>query len=141
MNPISMTVSRLLLGALGVAAAAFGVAHLLTETRTGTVTQLVVWAAGAVVLHDGVLVPLVLAAGLLLTRGRLRGVWRAALLTLGTVTLAALPALLRPGRPANPSVLPLDYPMGLAVVAAAVVVGAAVAAGRRLWPARGERQS
>ncbi|GAB2769358.1 hypothetical protein [Streptomyces daliensis] len=136
-----MIVSRLLLGVLGVAAASFGVVHLLTETRTGTVIPLVVWAAGAVVLHDAVLVPLVLAAGLLVTEGRLRGVWRAALLTLGTVTLVALPPLLRPGRPANPSVLPLAYPLGLAVVAAAVVAGAAMVAGRRLWLARRERQS
>ncbi|TDC21228.1 hypothetical protein E1265_18670 [Streptomyces sp. 8K308] len=70
------------------------------------------WLAGAALLHDLVLLPLVLAAGLLLRRlgGRpVRGVVRGGLVVAGCVTLVALPPLLRPGEPANPTVLPLDY--------------------------------
>jgi hypothetical protein len=43
-----------------------------------------------------------------------------------SATLIALPALLRPGPTPNPSVLPLDYGRGLAIVWGAVVVGTVV---------------
>jgi hypothetical protein len=81
-----------------------------------------VWLGGAVVLHDAVIGPLVLLAGLVVVRGRARGPVRGALVVAGALTVVALPVLLRPGRTANSSVLPLDYPrnwlIALAVVAA-----------------------
>jgi hypothetical protein len=128
-----MTAIRLLLGAGGLALAAVGVDHLLTETEPSTAWDVAVWAAGSVVLHDGVLAPAVLAVGLLLGGRRLRGVWRAGLLTAGMVTLVALPVLLRPGQTADPSVLPLDYPLGLTVTLSAIAAGTAATAGWQGW--------
>lgn len=133
----AVTVLRLLLGAAGTALGAYGGYLLLTGNPTESVGQVLLWGGSVLVLHDGLLVPAVLAAGLLLAGGRLSGVWRAGLLTAGTVTLVALPVLLRPGGRANPSVLPLDYPLGLAVVVAAVAAGTGAVAAWRLWRRRG----
>ncbi|MEU4064612.1 hypothetical protein AB0F25_19715 [Streptomyces wedmorensis] len=82
----------------------------------------VVWMAGAVVLHDGIVAPLVLAIGLLLVGRPERGVLRGALVVAGSLVLIALPLLARPGEPPNPSALPLPYGRNLAIVLAAVVV-------------------
>ncbi|RKS73509.1 hypothetical protein BZB76_4202 [Actinomadura pelletieri DSM 43383] len=84
-----------------------------------------VWFAGAAVLHDAVLVPVVLVAGV--ATGRLPGPWRRAARTAlvigGAVTLVAAPLVLGYGRRADePSRLPLPYDRNLAVVLAVVVV-------------------
>lgn len=58
---------------------------------------------------------------------------RGALLVAGALTAVALPVLLRPGRTANPSVLPLDYPRNWLIAMVAVATTAALwAAGRGL---------
>ncbi|MGW8361588.1 hypothetical protein ACWGK1_13580 [Streptomyces wedmorensis] len=84
----------------------------------------VVWLAGAVVLHDGIIAPLVLAIGLLLVGRPERGVLRGALVVAGSLVLIALPLLVRPGEPPNPSALPLPYGRNLVIVLSAVVVAA-----------------
>ncbi|NEA99607.1 hypothetical protein [Streptomyces sp. SID13726] len=130
-----MSAPRVAVGAVGVALMGVG-ALLLVEA--GDVPDVLVWLAGAVLLHDAVIAPLVLLAGLLLVRGGARGPVRGSLLVAGALTAVALPVLLRPGRPANPSVLPLDYPrnwlIALGVVAA---VTALWRLGRRLARGRG----
>lgn len=107
------------LGAAGLAALAFGVTTLLTDPQVGDWQGVVEWLAFAVVLHDGVLVPLMLLSGLALG-ARLRNRLRRPLVVAGSLTAVALPVLLRPGTPANPSVLPLDYQRGWAVSVSAV---------------------
>nr|WP_236070597.1 hypothetical protein [Streptomyces polyasparticus] len=97
---------RTVLGALGVAGMGLGV-WLLLGVRDPV--DVAVWLAGAIVLHDGLIAPLVLAAGLFVGGLRARGVVRAVLIVAGALTMIALPPLLRPGAPANSSVLPLDY--------------------------------
>jgi hypothetical protein len=88
------------------------------------------WLGGAVVLHDVVIAPMVLLIGPALVRGGVRGPVRAALVVAGALTTVALPVLLRPGRRANSSVLPLDYPrnwlVALVVVASVTAVWLAV---------------
>ncbi|MFF9158830.1 hypothetical protein ACF081_01105 [Streptomyces longwoodensis] len=114
------------MNALRVTAAAAGLAlmgvglSLLTDVRDPTGALL--WLGGAVVLHDALIAPLVLLVGLVLVRGGARGPVRGALLVAGALTAVALPVLLRPGRTANPSVLPLDYPRNWLIALAAVVV-------------------
>ncbi|GAA1863406.1 hypothetical protein [Actinomadura bangladeshensis] len=103
------------------------------------------WFAGPAVLHDAVLVPLVLAAGVATGRlpGRYRRIARAALVTAACVTAVALPLVLGYGRRADePSRLPLPYGRNLAIVVAAIAALAAAAAaarfiaGRRRGPER-----
>jgi len=119
-----MRTVRATLGVTGLALLAMGVRVLFLDTRAGTVPQVVLWLAGSVALHDFLLVPLVLLAGLALRGTPARTVWRGALLTGGCLTLLAAPLMLRPGSPSNPSVLPLDYPLNWAVTLVGTVLGA-----------------
>ncbi|MFC9392587.1 hypothetical protein ACFTWS_05395 [Streptomyces sp. NPDC057027] len=124
-----MSVLRYGLGMLGVALVGLG-AWLVVDQPDPL--GVFVWLAGALVLHDGILAPLVLAVGLLLVGRRRRGLLRGASLVAGSVVLVALPLLVRPGAPPNPSALPLPYGRNLAIVLAAVtVVTGVLIAGRR----------
>ena len=107
-----MKVTRYLAGAAGVTLMGVGVS-LLLDVRD--LTDVLVWLGGAVVLHDALIAPLVLSAGLLLVRGGPRGPVRGALIVAGALTV-----LLRPGRRANSSVLPLDYPRNWLIALVAV---------------------
>ncbi|MGW3727505.1 hypothetical protein [Streptomyces sp. NPDC000851] len=120
----STTVVRLLLAIPGLAAIGFGIQQFVVRTHpdVSDARELALWLGGAVVLHDGLLVPTVLLLGLLISRARrLRPILRGGLLTGGCLTLIALPPLLRPGRPANPTVLPRDYWVSWSVILAATV--------------------
>ncbi|MFG2577225.1 hypothetical protein [Streptomyces sp. NPDC048481] len=125
-----MKALRVLLGAVGLALMGVG-AFQLTDVRDPI--GVLVWLGGAVLLHDAVIAPLVLLVGLVLVRRRARGPVRGALLVAGALTAVALPVLLRPGRTANPSVLPLDYPRNWLIAVVAVATAAALwGAGRGL---------
>ncbi len=115
-----MSVARLLTGLIGLSLMGVGVS-LLLDVRD--LPGVLVWLGGAVVLHDVLIAPLVLFIGWVLVRGGVRGPVRGSLLVAGALTAVALPVLLRPGKPANSSVLPLDYPRDwlLAMVAVATV--------------------
>ncbi|HEY7271107.1 MAG TPA: hypothetical protein VH502_00135 [Actinoplanes sp.] len=79
---------------------------------------------GALVAHDAVFLPMVLAVGVLIGRyvpAEHRTAVRAAALVSAAVTLVALPLVLGLGRdPGNPSALPLPYGRGLAVLLALI---------------------
>jgi hypothetical protein len=126
---------RYALGALGLLLIAIG-GRLVAGLPDPL--DVAVWLGGALVLHDGIIAPLVLAAGLLVAAVPARGLVRGALITGGALVLVTLPALLRPGAPVNPSALPLPYGRNLLVVLAAVAAVTAVVAlvrrGRRSRP-------
>jgi hypothetical protein len=129
---------RTALGAAGLALMAVGLYLLVTG---GQFKDVALWLAGAVVVHDLLVAPLVLAAGLLLALLPARGLLRGALVTAGCLTVIALPVLLAPGTPRNPSVLPLDYPRNwLLTLAAVAAVTTAVLVGRRLRGRARERR-
>lgn len=137
-----MSAGRVLVGALGLLAGAWG-AWLLLGPDGGDLTDLVstaVWLGGGVVLHDAVLVPAVLLLGVVAAR-LLPGGWRAAaaggLVVLGSVTLLAIPVLGRFGAKAdNPTLLDRAYGPGWLAVAAVVVAGTVVVAVLRRRRAR-----
>jgi hypothetical protein len=119
-----MKAVRTVLSVAGLALLVLGAWLLLVDTRQGTVPQVALWLAGSVALHDFVLVPLILLAGLALKGTSARTVWRGALLTGGTLTLLALPLMLRDGATAGkPSLLPLNYPLNWAIALAGTAVG------------------
>jgi hypothetical protein len=132
--------TRLLVGGAGLAAAAYGLWEL-GRTGPANVVATLPWLVGVVVVHDAVLAPLVVLAGVV-AAPRLPAWSRAAaagaLVLLGPVTLAAVPALGRFGaRPDNPTLLDRPYAAGWALIAALVLVGSgtvAVAARRRGEP-------
>ncbi len=137
--------ARVLLGALGVAAAAYGAWSLLGEGLADTVTA-AIWLAAGVVLHDFLLVPLTLAvcwlgARVLPTGGR--AAVAAGLVVLGTLTLLAVPVLGGWGANSdNPTILGRDYSTGWLVVATLTVAGvlAGLVTSRRRAGGQGARR-
>jgi hypothetical protein len=134
-----------LLGALGVAAAAYGAWSLLGEGLADTMTT-AIWLAGGVVLHDFVLVPLTLAVCWLgarvLPTGR-RATLAAGLVVLGTLTLVAVPVLGGWGANSdNATILDRDYATGWLVVATLTSAGvlAGLVTSRRRTGGQGARR-
>jgi hypothetical protein len=116
---------RLLLGALGVAVAAYG-AWLLLQEDLSDLVDTAIWLAGGIVLHDFVLVPLTLLLGVVLVRllpANRRAPVAGGLVVLGTVTLMAVPVLGGWGANAdNPTILDRSYPAGWLVVAGVTIL-------------------
>ena len=112
--------TRLSLGVLGVAVAAYG-AWLLLQEDLSDLVDAAVWLAGGVLLHDFLLVPLTLLLGVALIRllpANLRAPVVGGLVVLGTVTLMAVPVLGGWGANAdNPTILDRNYTAGWLVVA------------------------
>lgn len=133
------TLLRLALGGSGLVLLALGGRRL---ARLPDPYPVLKWLGGAVLLHDALVAPLVLAAGLLVAAvpSASRPVVRGALLTAGALVLVALPALLRPGTPANPSVLPLPYGRDLLLLLVLAGIAAVAAVLRARRAARGPRR-
>ncbi len=108
--------------AVGVVLFGIGLTGL---TRDGIVIGWAVCFSGILLAHDALLMPTALLTGTVV--GRWSPAWRAAVIVAATVTAATLPTILALGRRAdNPSVLPLDYPLNLALVLAALALLASV---------------
>jgi hypothetical protein len=125
-----MTGLRLLIGALGVAGAAYGAIQLL-DLGLDNLLAAGTWLIGGVLLHDGVLAPLTIVVCFVVAtamRGRVPAPVVVGAIVLGTVTVAAVPVLGRFGeRPDNPTLLDRNYVLGWLVVATLVVMAAAAA--------------
>ncbi|MEV6673378.1 hypothetical protein [Streptomyces sp. NPDC051162] len=127
--------TRLLVGALGLALMATGAWALLFGAQPQDPAEVAKWLLGVIVLHDGVVVPVTLAVGFALARGPVRGIVRGTLLVAAALTAVSLTVLFRPGPVQNASVLPLDYPRNWALcVGVTAGVGLSVVAGR--WSRR-----
>jgi hypothetical protein len=120
-------ITRTSLGLVGVVATAYGVLLLLdlgwdNLVATGT------WLIGGVVLHDAVLAPAtILVCFVGLSLGQWRGAFAAGLLTLGTITLTAVPVLSGGGvRADNSTLLDRPYWAGWFFVTAMVCSGVGV---------------
>lgn len=138
--------TRLLLGAVGVLAAAFGALRFL-QLDLPDIVNAALWLAGGVALHDAVIAPLTVVFTVLATRV-VPEEWRTrvtvALIVLVTVTVTAIPVLGRFGaRPDNPTILPRNYWAGWLVFAAVVVLCTLLArpVARRLQRRRGTKVS
>ena len=105
-----------------------GMIHHRLDTRPANLAK---FAVGGALIHDLVFVPLVLLAGVLISRlprARLRGIVQTALIVSGSLVLFAYP-LVRGFAHAlhNPSSLPHNYTENLVIVLAIVWAVAAVA--------------
>lgn len=133
-----MRATRIVLVVLGVLVTAFGAYVLVTTVRPNRIGGLATWLLAAVVLHDAVLSPFVVAVGLLLRRtGRRLGVGVLVVVQTAVVLGSVLALVVLPEIAAkhhgqkNPTVLPFDYTTRLlvvegvllAVVVVALVVG------------------
>ncbi|KTR51997.1 MULTISPECIES: hypothetical protein [Curtobacterium] len=132
-----MKAARIVLVVVGVLVMAFGAYVLVTTVRPNRIWGLATWLLGAVVLHDAVLSPFVVGAGLLLRRtGRRLGAGVLVVVQTAVVLGCVLALVVLPEIAAkhhgqkNPTVLPFDYTTRLLVVEvvllAVVVVALAV---------------
>ena len=125
----------------GTLLCSFGLLGSIFGDRTDPV-RVAVLVVLAAVTHDLVIVPVVLAAGLVLRRTPewARAPLQATLLVCAVVVLVSVPVLGRFGaRADNPSLLPRDYPAGLAMTLGLIILaGAGLAALRCV---RGRRSS
>ncbi len=143
-----MRAARIVLVVVGVLVMAFGAYVLVTTVRPARIWGLATWLLGEVVLHDAVLSPFVVGAGLLLRRtGRRLGAGVLVVVQTAVVLGCVLALVVLPEIAAkhhgqkNPTVLPFDYTTRLlvvegvllAVVVVALVVGV-VRARRRTAP-------
>jgi len=105
-----------------------GALHHHIDTRPGQLLRFFATGLGA---HDLLFAPVVLAAGIVVSRAvpaRWRATVQGALLVAGTVAVYAFPLVRGYGRVLhNPTSLPRDYAAGLGIVLAAVAAAAVVA--------------
>ncbi|MEV6207873.1 hypothetical protein [Kitasatospora sp. NPDC051914] len=118
----------------GLALIGYGVYGLLNDPYITAPVDVLVWAVGGLLLHDGLWVPLLCLVGAYAARGPVLRGW---LVVAAAVTAVGLPAVLRADDDhGNPSVLPLPYLRNwLLVLAATAVLALAVGLVRR-WRRR-----
>ncbi|WP_353807154.1 hypothetical protein [Agromyces sp. SYSU T00194] len=133
---------RVALVVAGVGAAGYGAFLLFTEQRLDQVLAVVIWLAGAIVLHDAIIAPAtaVVGGGLRRAGGRMpRGavtLVEAGLVIGGLFGVIVLPLLIAQARgPRNPTILAGDYALAFAllwlVIVVLVAVGVAALRARR----------
>ncbi len=103
-----MKTLRIVTALAGAGIIGYGAYGLLHDPFITDPLQVLLWAVGGVLLHDGVWLPLVLLAGALLAPAP--RVLRGGLVVAAALTAVALPAVLRQGQGhGNPTVLALPY--------------------------------
>ncbi len=115
-----MLVGRVVAIGSGVVLAAYGAVRLLTDVPGASLLRLAVWLAGAVVLSDLVISPLVVAVGVALRRwlpDRGRRYLQAFLIMAAMITLVAAPMIYRQGSaPPEKALLNQDFGLNLAIL-------------------------
>jgi hypothetical protein len=113
---------------MGALLLALGGLVLVLDVGPSKFLGIATWFAGAIILHDGILAPIVFGVSLLLRRAGRRIPFGALLIVQGAVVVGAMTALLvvpqqlkRAIGTANPTILPLDYGVNLVVFAAVLV--------------------
>ena len=123
---------RRAVGAVAVALIGVGGYALVATFARSSPFLVALYAAGFLLLSDGVVMPVVAASGWVLTRWlppAVRGPVRVGLAVLAIVTLVALPTLLSPARGSdNATLLRQPYGHHLLAVWALVAAGTAIAA-------------
>ena len=133
---------RLAFAIPGVALLGFGIFRLVTEIPFGNLAMLALWLSAAVLIHDGLLSPLVVGAGRALQRvpARVRGYLQGSLIASAVVTVIALPLIYRRGsQPESKALLRQDYAAHLGLLVSVIVgvclLGYAVRVARDYRPA------
>lgn len=119
-----MRTLRTLLALAGLAVTGFGLHGLLTDYYIDHPLDILEWAVGGLIIHDGLWVPLLCALGATLARTT---PVRTGLILAAAVTVVALPAALREDEDGgNPTVLPLPYLRNWLLALAAIALVTAV---------------
>jgi hypothetical protein len=123
--------TRLALGAAGLALITFGIVRIFENSDRTNPRGLARWLIGAVILHDGILVPATMVLGFVIThvfRPRARRYVQGALIASGLITIIAIPLIDRRGsQPAVKALEQQNYGLHLGILVA-LVCGAALLA-------------
>ena len=139
-----MRAARIALGVAGGLLLAFGVFRLVTYLDNADLISLALWLAVAIALHDGVIAPLTVGTGVLLTRvpPRARRYLQGALIVGALITVIAIPLIDRRGtQPAIKAILLRDYAGNLALLLGLTAAVALAAYAARVLRERGPRRS
>jgi hypothetical protein len=111
---------RLVLGTAGILLGLFGVFRLATQVPVGDLVILAVWLIGALIIHDGILSPIVVGIGATIARfvpPRARRYLQAGLIAAAIVTVIAIPMIYRRGsQPRSKAILQQNYGANLTVL-------------------------
>jgi uncharacterized membrane protein len=126
-----MKIWRIVLAVVGIGLATYGVSLLLTQIPRQTLVLLALWLIGALIIHDGVLSPAVVAVGVALRRyvpDRGRRYLQFALIMAAMVTVIAVPMIYRAHtQPPAKALLLQDFGINLTVLLAAIGCGTLIA--------------
>lgn len=104
---------RIVFAVSGILLGLFGVFRLATEVPVGNLMVLALWMIGAVVVHDGILSPMVVGVGWLVGRAvppRARRYVQGGLIAGSLITAVAIPLILRAGQePASKAILRQNF--------------------------------
>ena len=135
-----MSRRRVVIGAAGLLLGLYGVFRLVTEIPTANLVVLALWLVAALVIHDGVLSPVVVAVGWAVARvvpARARRYLQAGLIVAALVTVVAIPLIYREGgQPPAKAILRQDYGGNLTLL-----LGVIAAASLLLYAARVARDA
>ncbi len=112
---------RIALAVPGAALLVFGIFRLVTQLQGSDLLALALWLGAAVALHDGLVAPVTVGTGLLLTRvpPRPRRYLQGALLVAALITVIAIPLIEREGtQPRSKAILLRDYAGNLTLLLA-----------------------
>lgn len=111
---------RIALASAGILLGAYGAFRLLTNVSFLDLLVLAGWLIGAVVIHDGILSPAVVAVGWFVSRTvppRARRYLQGALVAGGLMTIVAIPLILRrDSQPASKAILQQNYAANLTIL-------------------------
>lgn len=129
-----MRIARGILLGLGAAAILLGAYVMVDTVRPKSIWGLITWLIAAVIIHDGILSPVIVAVSVAMRkRGRkikpaVIGIIQGAVVVGSIFTLVVVPEIIRKAKgPKNETVLPFDYAERLAVLWAVIAVLAALA--------------
>lgn len=116
--------------AVGTPIVAFGIRGALVNARDVHPGEVARWLVGSAIVHDAVILPLVLAVGLVGRRFVPAWAWPAvrwALMTTGVLVLVSRPFVAGYGyNPGNPTALNRNYGLGVSIALAVVWTAATV---------------
>ena len=135
---------RLVLGILGVLVVLYGIVNLLVHIPIQTLAWVAVWVVAAVIIHHGVVSPVVIAVSSLLRRlipDRGRRYLQTALIAAVPVTVIAIPLIYRQGTQLPAKALLLqnftaNLGLLLGIIGAVCLVGYAIRVPRKPLPGR-----
>lgn len=112
--------TRVIIGVAGIMLGLFGIFRLVTQISLSDLVVLGLWMIGALVIHDGILSPLVVAVGTLVSRlvpPRARRYVAAGLIMSGCVIVIAIPMIYRRNsQPRSKAILQQNFGGNLALL-------------------------